>query len=111
MLSKSEITFFASLHQKKYRQQHKSFIAEGRKVVDDLFSSGLTVRRLLYTEAFEKDNGSFIGRWSGRTICSVVTAKDMGRISAMSTPPEILALVAIPENKFDPAVAGNELVL
>ena len=41
MLSKSILKYIQSLHQKKFRDEHNVFIAEGIKVIRDLLNSRL----------------------------------------------------------------------
>lgn len=57
-LSQKEIKLIRSLHYKKYRKQYNLFIAEGKKLVEDLLHSDLKPYRLLTTlktEAYTYD--------------------------------------------------------
>ena len=49
MLSKSQIKLITSLKQKKYRQQHKLFVAEGKKTILELLQSNLKLHQLYAT--------------------------------------------------------------
>ncbi len=46
-LSKNHIKLITSLQQKKYRQKHKLFVAEGVKVVEELLSSNFEDRKII----------------------------------------------------------------
>ncbi|CAM3345422.1 putative tRNA/rRNA methyltransferase [Flavobacterium longum] len=49
MVSKSQIKLITALHQKKYRQQQRRFIAEGVKVIGELLAAGWTLEHLYLT--------------------------------------------------------------
>ncbi|HEX8517604.1 MAG TPA: RNA methyltransferase, partial [Bacteroidia bacterium] len=52
MLSKNQIKFVNSLKQKKYREEHNLFVAEGAKIVPELLNSGITVKQVFATSEF-----------------------------------------------------------
>ena len=49
MVSKNQIKHITSLHQKKYRQQAQLFIAEGKKVIEELLNSNYELEPVSYT--------------------------------------------------------------
>ena len=49
-LSKNHIKLITSLQQKKYRQKHQLFVAEGIKVVKEFLNSSFTLEKLFVTE-------------------------------------------------------------
>lgn len=51
MVSKNQIKLISSLQQKKQRQVHKLFFAEGIKVVQELLFSNFELEHLFTTEA------------------------------------------------------------
>jgi TrmH family RNA methyltransferase len=53
-ISKSQLKIITSLSQKKYRQKHKLFIAEGIKVVNELLNSSFKVDTLFATDDLQK---------------------------------------------------------
>lgn len=79
-LSANKIKFIRSLAQKKYRDEHGLFIAEGEKIVAEALASGYKVREVHY----ERE----IGR------------ECMERISCLSSPSPVLAVIEKPY--FDP---------
>ena len=88
MITKNEIKFLRSLHQRKYRQTHKQFLAEGIKVVEDLLQSEYPILALYSTS-----------RWSVPAKASqkqiphhIITAKELEQISTLKTPNEVVAL-------------------
>ncbi len=75
-LSANKIKFIRSLAQKKFRDGHGLFIAEGEKIVAEALASGYKVREVYY----EKE----IGR------------ECMERISCLSSPSPVLAVIEKP---------------
>jgi len=86
-LSKNHIKLITSLQQKKYRQKHKLFIAEGVKVVEELLNSAFKVDQLFATEEY---NSNF-----ENTI--TVTNVELKKISQLKTPNKVLGLFRVPE--------------
>lgn len=50
MISKAQIKLITSLHQKKYRIKTGTFLAEGPKIIADLYQAGLRLESLFSTE-------------------------------------------------------------
>jgi len=93
MISKSQISFIKSLHQKKIRKEQGLFIVEGLKSVQEFINSDYTIDSVFYT----KNISSNLGKLS-RNIKSVeVSEAELSRISTLNSPQSILALVQIPE--------------
>ena len=89
MVSKNQIKLITSLQHKKYRIEHQLFIAEGVKVIQELLLSNIVLEHLFVTEAiFEKIN------LSQKTQ---ISAADMKRISALTSPSSCLAIFKIPK--------------
>ena len=88
-LSKNQLKLITSLSQKKYRQKHKLFIAEGIKVVDELLNSSLKVNTLFVTEDYK----------IAETNINMVTVSEseLKKISQLKTPNKVLGLFEIPE--------------
>ena len=93
MISKSQISFIKSLHQKKIRKEQGLFIVEGLKSVQEFINSDYTIDSVFYT----KNISSNLGKLS-RNIKSVeVSEAELSRISTLNSPQSILALVQIPK--------------
>ena len=94
MLSKFQIKLITSLKQKKYRIQHRLFIAEGIKVVNELLYSNSKLEKLFCTKdiyaSFEKFDPQ------------IISEKELSKISGLTTPNKLLGLFKIPEaSKFN----------
>ncbi len=88
MVSKNQIKLITSLQQKKYRNEHQMFIAEGVKVIQELLQSNFVLEHLFQTEAIFDSVAT-----SQKTV---VKEADMKRISALSSPSSCLAIFKIP---------------
>ena len=90
MFSKSQIKLITSLAQKKYRNKHKLFLAEGYKVISELLDSSLNLHALYTTEdIFDAE--------SEKTF--FVNEADLKKISQLKTPQKALGVFLIPEEE------------
>lgn len=93
MISKSQIGFIKSLHQKKNRKEQGLFIVEGLKSIQEFINSDYIVDSVYYTENLMPKLGNL-----SRKIKPVeITESELSRISTLSTPQAILAVVRIPK--------------
>jgi len=91
MISNKEVKLITSLSQKKYRNKHLLFVAEGEKLILELIKAKYTVEKIYYTEMFNYD----IEEHLALKVCD----KDLKRISCLKTPSNILGVFKIPTNK------------
>ena len=90
MFSKSQIKLITSLAQKKYRNKHKLFLAEGYKVISELLDSSLNLHALYTTE-------DIFDAASEKTF--FVNEPDLKKISQLKTPQKALGVFLIPEEE------------
>ena len=92
MLSKNQIKFVNSLKQKKFREEHNLFIAEGTKIVSELLNSSIAVKQIYATSEFLRSTSivSSIERFE-------IKGTELERISALSTANEVLAVCETPK--------------
>ncbi|MBP2834084.1 RNA methyltransferase [Aquimarina sp. U1-2] len=91
MVSKNQKKLIKSLYQKKYRKQHGLFVAEGKKVINELLSAGLLLHQL-YTineDVFKVTED----------VMHTITLDELKKISFLTTPQTALAVFRIPEPK------------
>ena len=91
MITASEIKWIKSLSQKKFRDSEGMFVVEGEKMVQEALKSGFEVERVLRKEE--------IGEAA------------MARISALSSPSPVLAVVRIPDSRVQAPGDGLYLAL
>ncbi|GHA27341.1 RNA methyltransferase [Salinimicrobium marinum] len=88
MFSKSQYKLITSLAQKKYREKHGLFIAEGKKTIIELINSSLRLHSLFTTEDIftaEKEKTYFLKE------------EELIKISRLSTAQTALAIFHVPE--------------
>lgn len=105
MISKNRISEIRKLHLRKFRDESRLFLVEGRKSVEMLLRSELRVVDLYATERFSAGNAALL---SDVRITEVAPA-EMERISTLSTPPELLAVVEQPGTR--PLPEGQPLLV
>lgn len=93
MLSKKKISEISKLHLKKYREELHQSIVEGTKSVLDLLNSDFIVHEVFGTEKWYCSHAI---PQLDKTKSTIVTAKEMERISCLHTPQEVMAIVSFP---------------
>ncbi|QBN18881.1 TrmH family RNA methyltransferase [Flavobacterium nackdongense] len=91
MLSKNQIKLITSLQQKKQRNTHRLFFAEGIKVIQELLESKFELEHLFTTQS------DFQEVSTDKKV--VIDAGDLKKISALATPNTCLAVFKIPVEK------------
>ncbi len=87
MLSKNQIKLLTRLKQKKYRQQHGLFVAEGVKTIQELLNSNLELEQLYAVKSFNINTN----------LETLISEADLKKISSLKTPNQALAVFKIPE--------------
>jgi TrmH family RNA methyltransferase len=90
-ISKNQIKLITSLSQKKYRQKHKLFIAEGVKVVGEFLASSFELETLYCIDGLDSEV-------SDQKIVRI-SENDLKKISNLKTPNKMLGLFRIPTQK------------
>ena len=88
-LSNNHQKLITSLSQKKYRQKHQLFIAEGVKVVRELLKSSFELEIIFSTDHEFSSLDCFVQ----------VSDQELKKISSLKTPNKVLALFKIPSQK------------
>ncbi|MFW0717329.1 TrmH family RNA methyltransferase [Pedobacter sp. N23S346] len=102
MLSKSQISFIKSLHQKKFRKESGLFMVEGIKSIKEFITSNYQIDTIYYVS----EQYQFLPKLPANITLFEVNNAELGKISTLQTPQGFLALVKMPETK---SVAKNEL--
>ena len=88
-ISKSQLKLITSLSQKKYRQKHQLFIAEGIKVVQEMVNAAFSVERIFCTDDFSIT--------ISEDKITRISDADLKKISNLKTPNKVLGLFKIPD--------------
>lgn len=89
MVSKNQIKTITGLQQKKYRNQHNLFFAEGIKVVQELLNSNFELHQIFTVEDIFTDVEPH--------KIEIISEAELKKISALTTPNTCLALFKIPQ--------------
>jgi len=95
-----------SLKQKKFRDIHRCFVAEGSKLVLDLVGSSFIIRHIFATEEWTRDH-----LMPNDLPVDLVKPSEMERITALATPSPVLALVEMPEEVLPAVLLPEKLTL
>jgi len=95
MLSKSQISFIKSLHQKKYRKENGLFLVEGIKSIREFISSDYQIDTIYY----DKEQYQYLPKLPANINLFEVNNAELSKISTLQTPQGFLALVKTPEIK------------
>lgn len=90
MLGKNQIKLITALRQKKFRDEHGLFFAEGPKVTAELAAAGFELERWYALDGC---------KIPGMPDAVAVSDAELGKISALKTPNQCLALFRISDNR------------
>ena len=108
MISKSQVKYIQSLGQKKYRDEEAVFIAEGPKLLKEFLQDNTVVIKHLYAlDEWIKENGIYLNNVNA----TVIAEKELERISQLSTPNQVIAIVSQFKNEELPVKGKISLVL
>jgi TrmH family RNA methyltransferase len=113
MLSKSRISLIRSLKYKKFRMLHGLFVAEGEKIIKDLFTVSLDKNPYSIDSIYATSEWSGINkdeRKAGLDITEVAD-EELKKISSLTTPNRVLAVIRIPDYDHDKDLIMNDLSL
>jgi len=106
-LSKSKTKYIQSLKEKKFRDQYKTFVAEGDKMVRDLLPT-MDCEILLATHDFIDSEIDF--HYKIHELIEV-TKSELEKTSFLKTPQQVLAVFRQPEYALDIPELSNRLSL
>jgi len=102
MISNNQIKLFSSLRNKKYREIHHKFLAEGEKIVLEILHSSsriFDIQCLIATNEFIKVHGSEVLK-NVQEIYEV-SAAVLDKISSLNTPNQAILVCGIPDHSPD----------
>ena len=91
MVSKNQLKLITGLHQKKYRNANRMFIAEGAKVIHELLQSNFELEMLYVSEPIFDDVST--------KLRQEVSVSDLKKMTALATPNNCLAIFKMPVQK------------
>lgn len=103
MLSKKEIQVVESLKTKKFRQSQALFIAEGPKVVEELLKKPSLVSHIYHIAEYKP--------FTHHNFYTEITEKELHKLSALSTPNQVIAIAHVKTPTLGLETMKSELVL
>ena len=95
MISKNQIKFIKSLSLKKNRVKAQLFVAEGEKIVNELLNSKFEIEHIYATKQFSGINSS------DKSAVTVVSSEELSRISNLTSPNNVLAIVRVSHQELE----------
>lgn len=105
MVGQTKKKLISSLSQKKYRDIHGLFIAEGPKLINDLLTSGMQPELIVTTDV------SHISSDVPDSITEMVSKQELKKHSFLKTPQNVLGVFKKPVLKFKFGQHSNQLSL
>jgi TrmH family RNA methyltransferase len=109
LLSRKQVKHIHSLRQKKFREIHRQFLAEGSKLVTDILESPYKIITIYALAEWLMRNENILH--SKNIPFTEITKEEMDRITALSSPSPALAITEIPSPPVLPAAAIHDIVL
>ncbi|MBP9187155.1 MAG: RNA methyltransferase [Bacteroidia bacterium] len=108
MLSKARIKIIQSLHLKKYRNELKLFVVEGKKQVAELLTSNYQISCLIATHNWAMQHAQYI---TNNTELITVSDDELKKVSLLQAPQDVLALVQMPDINYLPELLINNFTV
>lgn len=106
MISKATIKRIHALEMRKYRKNERLFVAEGPKLVNELYMSMKPVYVAALPEWIAL-NANLLNN----TTYDTLTPDELQKASLLMHPQQVIALFQIPENELNPDLLKDELIL
>ncbi len=111
MMTNNEIKYLRSLSKKKCRYEHKKFLIEGKRIVDELIRSDYEIDKIIITQDFINKHPNHI-LFSSNLDYQIILDKDYKKIKNTDNSQEIFALVPIKHSfNIQDKIEGPLLIL
>ena len=111
MLSKNKIHHLTSLQNKKFREQFCEFLIEGDKIVkESLVQNNFRLLEILAVERWIEQNAILLGN-NKQVDVTIISEKELGRISSLKSPNQVIARLAFSEQVFNFKLASTGLTI
>jgi RNA methyltransferase, TrmH family len=110
MISINKTKYVQSLHAKKFRQKYNNFIAEGDKIGYEILKSGkLKVEAIFATPQWLNQYATELEKF--QSLITEINEAELKKISALTTPNQVLIVAEQPNFDFDNQLLKHDLVL
>jgi RNA methyltransferase, TrmH family len=105
MLTKNELKYIQSLYHKKQRDEGQLFIAEGPKLAEELIKSAFVIKQVYALPEWIQKNPAV------KAPVTEISDIELGRISNLQTPNEVVVVAAQALPASEPVLKGNLTVV
>ncbi len=109
MLGKNRLRELQQLHQKKFREEQKMFLAEGAKIVPELLQSEFPVKEVFALDFWLTNNHALIQMAGCKA--TEITQQELEKLSQLQSPQEVIALCETPQQKLNDLKSGQLALL
>jgi RNA methyltransferase, TrmH family len=109
MITQNQVKHIRSLKFKKFRDEHKQFIAEGPKLVKEMIDSKYIFDCIFAKKEWLADNSDILLNKGIRF--EEITGSELERISGFTAPNMVLAVINVPSDPIPEKILGNETLL
>jgi TrmH family RNA methyltransferase len=109
MLSRNQVKHIQSLKQRKFRDIHRQFLAEGSKLILEILESPYKVVAIYALADWLNIHEHILV--SKKISFTEISEKEMERVTALASPSPVLAIAEIPETPITPVTGFHDLVL
>ncbi len=106
MISAAKIKWIKSLALKKFRRQEGLFLVEGDKIVSELLKSNWKTTHVFALESWLEQ-----AKMKSDIFCQAISSKELAKISTLTTPNQVLAIVKLPEHDPEGIYFENRFTL
>lgn len=111
MLSKNKIHHLTSLQNKKFREQFCEFLIEGDKIVkESLVQKNFRLLEILAVPHWVEKNVILLEK-NKHVDVTIISEKELGRISSLKSPNQVLARLAFSDQVFNFKMASTGLTI
>lgn len=105
MISKNQIKLIQSLKQIKFRREYGLFVAEGKKIVEELIRSDIRVKEIYGVLEWMEEHKELEEK--GSIALHRVNQKELERVSNLTTPNQVIAVCYIPKLDLNVSSSGK----
>ncbi len=110
VLTNSDIKYIKSLSQQKFRQKYNKFIAEGDKICSELLNAGnYKITQVYCTNEWYENQVTRLDKF--KKLITVITKKDLSRISQLRTPNQVLMILEKPMLELEVTEVGDNTII
>jgi len=111
MISQTKLKHYSSLLQKKYRQEEKKFIVEGKKLVEEgIQQTRYQCEVILITNEFNEKNEGFVFSLLKDFPVEIIRNVDFKRLCDTQHPQGIAAVFQFPINEEQPKLLSRKII-